>query len=89
MEDFAEKLADSSLNGFTIPLPTPIRFVGFNIDHNLTFKQDISYIAKGVCHFIRVVLKVRGLVPGALKVNLYYAFINSQKNCSSSPWGVT
>ena len=65
-----------SLNGVNLNQEFSIKYLGIIIDSNLSWKSQVSYIAKKIKRNIGILSKLRYYVNLDILVKLYYALIN-------------
>ena len=65
-----------SLNGINLNQEFSIKYLGIVIDSNLSWKSQVSYIAKNIKRNIGILSKLRYYVNLDILVKLYYALIN-------------
>ena len=65
-----------SLNGINLNQEFSIKYLGIIIDSNLSWKSQVSYIAKKIKRNIGILSKLRYNVNLDILVKLYYALIN-------------
>ena len=65
-----------SLNGINLNQEFSIKYLGIIIDSNLSWKSQVSYIAKKIKRNIGILSKLRYYVNLDILVILYYALIN-------------
>ena len=65
-----------SLNGINLNQEFSIKYLGIIIDSNLSWKSQVSYIAKKIKRNIGILSKLRYYVNFDILVKLYYALIN-------------
>ena len=65
-----------SLNGINLNQEFSIKYLGIIIDSNLSWKSQVSYIAKKIKRNIGILSKLRYYVNLDVLVILYYALIN-------------
>ena len=65
-----------SLNGINLNQEFSIKYLGIIIDSNLSWKSQVSYIAKKIKRNIGILSKLRYYVNLDILVKLYYALIN-------------
>ena len=65
-----------SLNGINLNHEFSIKYLGIVIDSNLSWKSQVSYIAKNIKRNIGILSKLRYYVNLDILVKLYYALIN-------------
>ena len=65
-----------SLNGVNLNQEFSIKYLGIIIDSNLSWKSQVSYIAKKIKRNTGILSKLRYYVNLDILVELYYALIN-------------
>ena len=65
-----------SLNGINLNQEFSIKYLGIIIDSNLSWKSQVSYIAKKIKGNIGILSKLRYYVNFDILVKVYYALIN-------------
>ena len=65
-----------SLNGINLNQEFSIKYLGIIIDSNLSWKSQVSYIAKKIKRNIGILSKLRYYVNLDILVKRYYALIN-------------
>ena len=65
-----------SLNGINLNQEFSIKYLGIIIDSNLSWKSQVSYIAKKIKRNIGILSKLRYYVNLDILAKLYYALIN-------------
>ena len=65
-----------SLNGINLNQEFSIKYLGIIIDSKLSWKSQVSYIAKKIKRNIGILSKLRYYVNLDILVKLYYALIN-------------
>ena len=65
-----------SLNGVNLNQEFSIKYLGIIIDSNLSWKSQVSYIAKKIKRNTGILSKLRYYVNLDILVKLYYALIN-------------
>ena len=65
-----------SLNGINLNQEFSIKYLGIIIDSNLSWKSQVSYIAKKIKRNIGILSKLRYNVNFDILVKVYYALIN-------------
>ena len=65
-----------SLNGINLNQEFSIKYLGIIIDSNLSWKSQVSYIAKKIKRSIGILSKLRYYVNLDILAKLYYALIN-------------
>ena len=65
-----------SLNGINLNQEFSIKYLGIIIDSNLSWKSQVSYIAKKIKRNIGILSKLRYYVNFDILVKVYYALIN-------------
>ena len=65
-----------SLNGINLNQEFSIKYLGIIIDSNLSWKSQVSYVAKKIKRNIGILSKLRYYVNLDILAKLYYALIN-------------
>ena len=78
-----------SLNGINLNQEFSIKYLGIIIDSNLSWKSQVSYIAKTIKRNIGILSKLRYYVNSGLLVKLYYALIYPILTYGLISWGNT
>ena len=65
-----------SLNGINLNQEFSVKYLGIIIDSNLSWKSQVSYIAKKIKRNIGILSKLRYYVNLDILAKLYYALIN-------------
>ena len=78
---------DIKLNNQNVQLVQSTKFLGVNIDDNLTWCNHVNYIVGKICYTIGILSKLRSFVPLRILTNLYNALILPHLSYCNIVWG--
>lgn len=74
-------------NGSLLSSTTTYKYLGFIIDHRLSFSDHIKHIKSKIIPFVAMLKKIKFVIPTCMMLSIYHAYIHSHLVHLISVWG--
>ena len=88
-KETGKNLINLIINGIPIERVEKVTFLGVNIDSDLSWKTNISYVQTEIASVIGVISKIRYKLTNKSSLSIYDGLINSHLHYCNIAWGST